>query len=57
MKFIPKGIIPALVTPMTKDGNINESALKKLLDYVIEGGVHGVFIISSGSLVFCAIDV
>jgi len=47
MKFIPKGIIPALVTPMTKDGNINESALKKLLDYVIKGGVHGVFIISS----------
>ncbi len=47
MKFIAKGIIPALVTPMNEDGTLKESALRKLLDHVIMDGVHGVFIISS----------
>lgn len=47
MTFNPNGIIPALVTPMNKDGSLNEKALGKLLDYMIEQGVHGVFIISS----------
>jgi 4-hydroxy-tetrahydrodipicolinate synthase len=41
--LIPFGIIPALVTPLTRDDEINESALRKLTDYVIDGGVHGVF--------------
>jgi len=30
MNFQPKGIIPAMVTPITKEGKINESALRKL---------------------------
>lgn len=41
--IIPFGIIPALITPLTMDDKINESALRKLTDYVIDGGVHGVF--------------
>jgi len=47
MNFSPRGIIPAMVTPFTKSLEINESSLRKLLDHLIEGGVHGVFIISS----------
>ena len=44
MDFIPKGIIVALVTPLTDEYKINESGLRKLINYVIDGGVHGIFV-------------
>lgn len=47
MDFQPKGIIPAMVTPITKEGKLNESALRRLTNYLIEGGVHGLFPIGS----------
>ncbi len=47
MSFVPKGVIPAVVTPMNKDESINESAFRKLLNYLVDNGVHGVFIIGS----------
>ncbi len=43
MNFQPRGIIPAMVTPITKDGKINVEALRKLTNHLIEGGVHGLF--------------
>lgn len=43
MSFLPKGILPAMITPRTKDGDINIPALRKLIDFLIDGGVHGVF--------------
>jgi 4-hydroxy-tetrahydrodipicolinate synthase len=45
--FAPRGIIPAMVTPFDSQGNINESAIRKLANYLIEGGVHGLFPIGS----------
>ncbi|MGQ9552892.1 MAG: 4-hydroxy-tetrahydrodipicolinate synthase [Anaerolineae bacterium] len=36
------GIIPAMVTPL-KDDHINGAALRQLVDYLIAGGVHGLF--------------
>jgi 4-hydroxy-tetrahydrodipicolinate synthase len=47
MDFQPKGIIPAMVTPVTSDGKINVEALRKLANYLIEGGVHGLFPVGS----------
>lgn len=47
MNFQPKGIIPAMVTPITKDGKINVGALRKLTHYLIDGGVHGLFPVGS----------
>ncbi len=47
MNFQPKGIIPAMVTPVTPEGKINVEALRKLADYLIEGGVHGLFPVGS----------
>jgi 4-hydroxy-tetrahydrodipicolinate synthase len=47
MTFQPKGIIPAMVTPITREGKVNESALRKLTNYLIEGGVHGLFPVGS----------
>jgi len=47
MSFTPRGIIPAMVTPFDKPGRISEDSLRKLVDYLIEGGVHGLFPIGS----------
>jgi 4-hydroxy-tetrahydrodipicolinate synthase len=47
MNFQPKGIIPAMVTPVTSDGKINVEALRKLTNYLIQGGVHGLFPVGS----------
>ena len=47
MQFQPKGIIPAMVTPLTPDGKINVEALRKLTRYLIDGGVHGLFPVGS----------
>ena len=38
-----KGIIPAMVTPFDLDEQINESALRQLVDHLLNGGVHGLF--------------
>lgn len=39
----PHGIIPAMVTPLTADDRVNERALRRLTDHLIEGGSHAVF--------------
>ena len=43
MGFVPRGVLPAMITPMTKEGSVNIPALRKLIDYMIDGGVHGIF--------------
>ena len=47
MRFAPKGILPAMVTPLTKDYKVNFPALRKLIDFLITGGVHGIFAIGT----------
>lgn len=42
--FRPGGIIPAVITPLTREGKLNEKALRKLIDYLISEGVHGLFV-------------
>jgi 4-hydroxy-tetrahydrodipicolinate synthase len=42
MKFVPKGVMPALVTPFTKDGGIIEEGFKQVIDYSISKGATGV---------------
>ncbi|MHA2262938.1 MAG: 4-hydroxy-tetrahydrodipicolinate synthase [Candidatus Thorarchaeota archaeon] len=41
-KFVPKGVLPALVTPFTKDGDIIEDGFKQIIDYTINKGATGV---------------
>ena len=45
--FVPKGIIPAMVTPFTDDDRINEKSLRQLTEHCIAGGVHGLFCVGS----------
>lgn len=47
MSFIPRGILPAMITPMTKEGKVNIPALRKLIEFLIDGGVHGIFSIGT----------
>ena len=37
-----RGVIPAIPTPFSHDGEVSESGLRELTDYVIDGGVHGI---------------
>jgi len=36
-----KGIIPAVITPMRKDGTVHEALLEKQVTYLSKAGVHG----------------
>jgi dihydrodipicolinate synthase/N-acetylneuraminate lyase len=38
------GIIPPLTTPFTQEGEVYEAGLRRLVDFQVEGGVHGLFI-------------
>ncbi|MGH7912241.1 MAG: 2,4-dihydroxyhept-2-ene-1,7-dioic acid aldolase [Candidatus Dormibacteraceae bacterium] len=39
---IPRGSVVPLVTPFTRDGAIDEAALRRLIDFQIDSGSHGV---------------
>jgi 4-hydroxy-tetrahydrodipicolinate synthase len=43
MDFRPYGVIPPLVTPLTGEGKLDVSALRKMINHLIKNGVHGVF--------------
>ncbi|MDL2295551.1 dihydrodipicolinate synthase family protein [Lachnospiraceae bacterium OttesenSCG-928-E19] len=43
MKFVPRGVIPPVITPLTDEGEVNYEALKELVNHLIEQGVHGLF--------------
>lgn len=42
-----RGIVPALVTPFHDDESLDLAALPRILDHVLEAGVHGVFVAGS----------
>jgi 4-hydroxy-tetrahydrodipicolinate synthase len=42
-----KGIIVPLITPLKENGALDYEGLERLIDYVIEGGVDGVFILGT----------
>jgi len=46
-KFELSGLVPPLITPLTRDHQIDLSGLNKLLSFLIAEGVNGVFILGS----------
>lgn len=42
-----EGIIVPLVTPLSADGRIDLKGLNSLIEHVIQGGVHGIFILGT----------
>ena len=45
-----EGIITALVTPFDARGEVDESALRELIDFQVKGGVNGVFVCGTAGL-------
>lgn len=41
------GIIPPLATPLKPDGSLHEEALAKLVEFQIEAGVHGLWVLGT----------
>ena len=42
-----RGIIPPIITPVTADEKIDETALRRQVDFIIEGGVSGILAFGS----------
>ncbi|HEY8347280.1 MAG TPA: 4-hydroxy-tetrahydrodipicolinate synthase [Symbiobacteriaceae bacterium] len=47
LDHVPYGIIPAMATPCDRWGNIKEQPLRQLVNHLIDGGVHGLFVLGS----------
>jgi len=45
--FEVKGIIPAVVTPLRENQELDEEGLRQIINYLIENGVHGLFVCGS----------
>jgi 4-hydroxy-tetrahydrodipicolinate synthase len=43
------GIVPPLATPLKLDGSLDEPALARLVDFLINGGVHGLWVLGTTS--------
>ena len=49
-KKLPKplrGVVPPLVTPLADEYNLDLPGLKKLIEHVLSGGVHGLFLLGT----------
>src|SRR5690349_1717611 len=42
-----RGIIPPICTPLTDAGDVDRESLDRLAEYLLEGGVHGIFAFGS----------
>ena len=42
-----RGVITAMVTPLDEDHNLDEKGLERLMEHLIGGGVHGIFVLGT----------
>lgn len=47
MKLPLRGIIPPMVTPLHQNMDLDKEGLKKLIAHMLQGGVHGIFILGT----------
>lgn len=50
-----KGVIPPIITPVDEEENVDTQGLKRVIEHVIDGGVHGIFVLGSNGE-FYALD-
>lgn len=43
------GVVPPVCTPLTAEGDVDTGSLERLVDYLLEGGVDGLFTLGSTS--------
>ena len=39
-----QGVVPAIITPFTEEGRVNEEALRQVMEFNIQAGVHGFWV-------------
>ena len=44
-----RGVVPPVCTPFTADYEVDEKSLRRLINHLIDGGVHGLFVLGSTS--------
>lgn len=42
-----KGVIPPMVTPLKKDGTLDVEGAERLVEHILAGGVHGLFLLGT----------
>ena len=47
MKLPLKGIIPPMITPLKDNGELDIEGLQRLVEHLISGGVHGIFLLGT----------
>jgi len=47
MKLPIKGVIPPMVTPLLEDMELDLKGLNKLIEHLLKGGVHGIFLLGT----------
>ncbi|MET8824707.1 dihydrodipicolinate synthase family protein [Streptomyces sp. NPDC004610] len=43
------GVVPPVCTPLTPEGEVDVPSLERLVDHLVAGGVHGLFVLGSTS--------
>ena len=46
---ILRGVVPPICTPFTQDYEVDEKSLRRLINHLLDGGVHGIFALGSTS--------
>ncbi|SDE98961.1 4-hydroxy-tetrahydrodipicolinate synthase [Pricia antarctica] len=47
MKLPLKGIIPPMITPLLENKELDSAGLKNLIEHLLDGGVHGIFLLGT----------
>ena len=42
-----RGIVPPVATPLTDDGKLDVEALERVIEHLVDGGVHGLFMLGT----------
>src|SRR5712692_8899747 len=43
------GVIPPVITPLTADGRLDVATFERVIHFLMDGGVHGLFVLGSTS--------
>ncbi len=47
MKLPLRGIIPPMITPLLENKELDSTGLKNLIEHLLDGGVHGIFLLGT----------
>jgi dihydrodipicolinate synthase/N-acetylneuraminate lyase len=42
-----RGIVVPMITPVTAQGDVDEAGARRVMDFLLDGGVHGVFVLGT----------